>query len=118
MDEIRECTAKLVETIQKSEVYQNYVEAQRMVMADSKLRSTVNEFRRRAYEIQNNEDPDGIYEQTEKLERDFYIVRKNDVMNQYLQAELAMCRTLQMISEKLIEVVDFDIEDFADTIKW
>lgn len=118
MDEIRRCTAQLLDVIRDSDVYRTYIEAQKAVAADPRARETVNEFRRRMYEIQNSEDPDSVYEQTEKLEKDFYIVRRNDVMNRYLQAELAMCRTLQTISEQLVQLVDFDIEDFIDTIKW
>ncbi|MDO5424700.1 MAG: YlbF family regulator [Eubacteriales bacterium] len=118
MDEIKRCKEALVEAIRKSEVYRNYEEARIAVAADPELRKVVNEFRRRTYEIQNSEDPESIYEQMEKLEKDYYVVRKNEVMNQYLQAELAMCRTLQAINEELVQIVDFDIEDFVDTIKW
>ena len=40
------------------------------------------------------------------------------VMNHYLETELAMCRLLQLVNETLIQAADFDIDDFADTIQW
>ncbi|MDY3918814.1 MAG: YlbF family regulator [Candidatus Limivivens sp.] len=117
MDEIKRCTEALVEAIRNSETCHSYMEARDAINADPELRRTVNEFRKRTYEIQNSEDPDNIYEKLEKLEQDFYVVRKNELMNQYLQTELAMCRILQSINQRLVGSVDFDIEDFADTIE-
>ena len=92
MDEVKECTRKLLEAI--------------------------NEFRKRCYEIQNKEKSDQISQHLEQLEKDFYQVRRNEVMNHYLETELAMCRLLQLVNETLIQAADFDIDDFADTIQW
>lgn len=118
MEEIRRCTEELIEAIRKSDVYREYEEARLTLAAHPDLRNTINEFRKRSYEIQNGDSPEDVYEKMEQLERDFYMVRRNDIMNNYLQAELAICRTLQTINQELVGTVDLDILDFADAINW
>ena len=112
MEEIRRCTEDLIEAIRKSDVYREYEEARLALAAHPDLRNTINEFRKRSYEIQNSDSPEDVYEKMEQLERDFYMVRRNDIMNNYLQAELAICRTLQTINQELVGTVDLDILDF------
>ena len=118
MEEIRRCTEELIEAIRKSDVYREYDEARVTLAGHPVLINTIIEFRMSSYEIQNSDSPEDVYEKMEQLERDFYMVRRNDIMNNYLQAELAICRTLQTINQELVGTVDLDILDFADAINW
>lgn len=118
MDEVKECTRKLLEAIRESDVCRSYTEAREKLDESPELRKTINEFRKRCYEIQNKEKSDQISQHLEQLEKDFYQVRRNEVMNHYLETELAMCRLLKLVNETLIQAADFDIDDFADTIQW
>ena len=118
MDEVKECIRKLLEAIRESDVCRSYTEAREKLDESPELRKTINEFRKRCYEIQNKEKSDQISQHLEQLEKDFYQVRRNEVMNQDLETERAMCRLLQLVNETLIQAADFDIDDFADTIQW
>lgn len=118
MDEIKRRTQALLEAISQSRAYADYQKAREELALSPELRRTVNEFRKRSYELQNCGDGSRVYEEVERLERDFYIVRKNSCASRYLQSELELCRMLQTINLELAGAVDFDIEDFEDAITW
>ena len=77
MDEVKECTRKLLEAIRESDVCRSYTEAREKLDESPELRKTINEFRKRCYEIQNKEKSDQISQHLEQLEKDFYQVRRN-----------------------------------------
>ena len=72
MDEVEECTRKLLEAIRESDVCRSYTEAIEKLDESPELRKTINEFRKRCYEIQNKEKSDQISQHLEQLEKDFY----------------------------------------------
>lgn len=51
MDEVKECTRKLLEAIRESDVCRSYTEAREKLDESPELRKTINEFRKRCYEI-------------------------------------------------------------------
>ena len=45
-------------------------------------------------------------------------IRKNQIISDYFQNELALCRIMQRINLSLVGILDLDIGDFQDIIKW
>lgn len=108
MDTIKEKVEELVDTILESTEYQSFQEAERQVRKVPGLADKIREFCWENYEIQNQEteDLDGEVEAFEERYRDF---RKDNVVDEYLERELRMCRMLQEIHARLTDIMDFVI---------
>lgn len=116
MDKIRDCTQKLIRAILESEEYMQYCEIRDKVRENPELRRKINDFRLHVFEVQNSEEPLDMYEEQERLCREYEEFRKNPVVNDYLQAELRICRTLQKITADIAEAIDLDAQDIAERI--
>lgn len=108
MDTIKEKVEELVDTILESTEYQSFQEAERQVRKVPGLADKIREFCWENYEIQNQEteDLDGEMEAFVERYRDF---RKDNVVDEYLERELRMCRMLQEIHARLTDIMDFVI---------
>lgn len=118
MDEIRQCTEALKKAVQESEDYRGFEKARKELEAQPELREKVITFRRKNYEIQNLKEGTDIYTEMERLEEEYHEIRKNPVIRDYLQYELGLCRIMQRINLGLVSILDLDIGDFRDIIKW
>lgn len=107
-DTIREKLNELVEAIQKSSEFDNFQAAERQVRSISGLPDKIREFCWKNYKIQNSEAED-LCEQMEKFEAEYEEFRKNPVVEQYLEHELRMCRMLQEINGKVMDIVELVI---------
>lgn len=116
MDKIKSCTQELIKAILGSEEYLQYCEIRDKVREDPELRRNINDFRLHVFEVQNSQEPLDMYEQQERLCREYEEFRKNPIVNDYLQAELRICRTLQKITTDVAESVDLDAEDVSGRI--
>lgn len=116
MNRIKECTKELIRAIQESEEYLRYCEIRDKVKEDPKLRQEINDFRLHVYEVQNSEEPLDMYEEQERLCRDYEEFRKNPLVDDCLKAELAICRIVQKITEELTEAIDLDEEEIVERI--
>ena len=60
------------------------------------------------YELQSG-DEEGLYERMEAFEQQYEEFRRNTVVEKYLEHELRMCRMLQEINARIMDVVDLVI---------
>ena len=42
--------------------------------------------------------------------------RKNPLVDEFLQAELCVCRIMQKITQDMVEAIDLDIDEVAERI--
>lgn len=117
MERIKQCTEALVEAIQESEAYQNYMEAKKAVEKSPELKKKVNDFRRRSYELQNRKDGVDLYKEMERFEVEYHEIRKDPVIRDFLQYELEICRMMQRINLNLVQAINLEITEFQDIIK-
>lgn len=108
MSRIEECLKNLIEAVQQSNEYKRYHDADNKLSEYPELEEAVHEFCRKNYEIQNSRDVD-IFAQTDELYSEITRMRKNPVVEEYLTAELALCRVVQNVNWKLIEGLDFGV---------
>ena len=118
MDKIRQCTENLKSAVQECEAYQGFQKARKELDAHPELREKVMAFRKRNYEIQNLKEGADVYAEMARLEEEYHEIRKNQIISDYLQNELALCRIMQRINLSLVGILDLDIGDFQDIIKW
>lgn len=110
---VDELAAQLAQAILESDEYKNFLRCRAEINKNPQLYQAVNELRRHNFEIQNSENVQDMYDEVVKLYDRYAYVRTNIVANQFLRAELSVCRMIQDIQRTLLEDIDFNM-DFLD----
>ena len=103
-------TDQLVDAIKRSDEYINYHKCLEEVKKQPEMYEFVNEFRRRNFQAQNNmggrmsyDEYSGIYNMSTNL-------RQNTLINDFLNAEIAVAKMMQRINYKIIDSIKFEID--------
>ena len=99
----------LVLALHESREYIRYQEIRAKVQKQPELEQKIHAFRRKNYEIQNSTDEWNLYERVDELEREGAEFRKDPLVDEYLSAELAICRLYQKMNWKIVLNIDFDL---------
>ena len=110
---IDELAAELAQAILDSEEYKNFLHFRSEINKNPQLYQAVNELRRYNFEIQNSEGVQDMYDEVVKVYERYAYIRTNIVANQFLRAEMRICRMVQDIQRTLMEDIEFDV-DFLD----
>ncbi len=110
MGQIETCTKSLIRAIQESEEYQEFCRIRDEVRKDPALRQRINEFRRHVFEVQNSREPLDMYQEMERIGRDYEDFRKEPGVEEFLASELRVCRIIQQITYEVTGAVDLDTE--------
>lgn len=108
--DIIEATKPLSDWITGTQVYQKYLMEKDKLNHFPELKEKVNEYRRKNYELQNFVSADALFDKMDAFEAEFASYLENPIINDYLEAELALCRMMQKIYTELTKVLDFDID--------
>lgn len=108
MNQIEEKLEALVREVKESAVYQEYQRVRELVHQEPEKEKAVHEFRRRNFELHKRRDVD-LYTEMDRLEKEFAPLRAEPYVNEYLAAELAVCRMVQHINYRLMEEIEFDL---------
>lgn len=111
MDKVSECLDSLVLEMQESKEYQNYLWMEEELSKDPELKRKIDDYRIRNYRLQLAEDID-LFDAVDSLERDFYELRKNEKANAYLEAELAVCKMIQKVQQRIADEIHVFVPDF------
>lgn len=103
MDEV---VHSYVEEIKASDEYLDYIYERERVKQYPELKAQIDAYRRRNFEIQTS--PDTAYDVIERFENEYAQFRENPLVADFLAAELAFCRLMQMLSFKVTEELDFE----------
>lgn len=106
MSEVDEAVDGLLNAILNSNVYQEYKSCLDRVKQFPELKKKIDEFRMRNYELQQS--PDYAFDKMEQFQREYQSFREDPLVSDFLAAELAFCRMVQGIEEKLVENIDFE----------
>ena len=106
MSQINEALEGLIRAIWEGEEYKHYQEIRAKVHEQPELEQRIHAFRKKNYEVQNHGNERILYDQVDGLEREF---RKDPLVNEYLNAELGICRLFQRINWELVQSMDFDL---------
>lgn len=108
---------QLSAALRGSEAYKAFREVSRKVSEEPQLRQRLDEFRKKNYLLQNGSNAYDLFDDVQNLEREYEDMRKNPVIQEYLAAELQICRIIQRCSDEILTSVDMEIENFADIIE-
>lgn len=109
MTQVEECLEALKEAIVNSEEYQAFLKSsERLSKYPEKMRQT-NEFRKRNYILQNTENDGRLFEEIDSFAKEFEEFRKDPMVDEFLVAELHVCRMVQRIFYELADVADMQL---------
>ena len=100
---------ELVREINESNIYQKHLLALSTLEENVEVKNQVNSLRARNFQFQNESPAETMFEETNILAEEFYELRKNPMVDEYLDAELALCRMLKRVNIKLSEAIEINI---------
>ena len=101
MKQVEMYTKQLVRAIQESQEYQEFCRVRDELRQQPELRARMNEMRRMNFELQSTAPSEELYRADE-----------------FLKAELAVCRMLQQISNEITAAVDLDTKEIAEQLSF
>ena len=111
MNEIKDCIDALLAAVQNSEEYQEFIKYKEILEQDPELLSRVNAFLANNFKLQNEANRDELFRGTEQLNRESRELRRDPLVNAFLDAEFALCKLMQKICRTLTEGIDLDIPE-------
>ena len=111
MSEIKECIDELLVAVRGSEEYQDFVKYRDLLKENPELMNRVNTFRGNNFRLQNEANRDELFRAMEQLNRESRELRRDPLVNAFLDAELALCKLMQKIGKTLTEWIDLDIPE-------
>lgn len=108
---------QLSAALRGSEAYKAFREVSRKVSEEPQLRQRLDEFRKKNYLLQNGSNAYDLFVMCRIWSGNTKIWRKNPVIQEYLAAELQICRIIQRCADEILTSVDMEIENFADIIE-
>jgi len=107
-DEILEKAAELRDLILSSEEYTKFQFYRESLAKEEELYRKVNEFREKNFELQIMGDSANA-SLVDHLVQQYINVLEKRVVNEYMQAELVLCRKLQQMYQIITEKIDIDL---------
>ena len=106
MREIDSAVENMIDAILNSEEYKEYHKQLALVKQYPELKEQIDEFRTRNYLLQSSDD--NAFDKLEQFEREYSAFRENSLVSDFLAAELAVCRMIQGINNRVTEALHFE----------
>lgn len=106
--DVMEAVRRLAEVIRETDIYQEYLRCREILKKQPELYAQVNEYRRKNFDIQNKSEESELFDRMEAFEREYREFRENPLVDDFLRAELALCRMLQEMNVLLTVEIDFE----------
>lgn len=101
MEKIQKCLDDLIVSIKEGNSYQTYMKCEEKLKGQPELRGKIDEFRVAVYRFNNEDTGDDIFEKIDAFEEKYQDIKKNPLVNEYLEAELDVCRLLQKVTDTI-----------------
>lgn len=106
MSNVSDAAEQLIIAVKESAVYKEYKRRLAEVNQYPDLKRKIDEYRRRNFELQNSADC--AFEKLEQFEKEYEGFVENVLVSDFLTAELAFCRMMQEINNRITEEIQFD----------
>ena len=107
-DKILEKAVELRDEVLRSEEYTKFQTCRECLMKDQELYQKVNDFRKKNFELQITGDSANA-KLVDHLTQQYTSLLELPVVNEYMQAELLLCRKLQQMYRTITEKIDLDL---------
>ena len=99
---------RVIEEIKSESVYRQYTTSLEKLNANPEIKRQVDELRRLNYQAQVKNDDTDSYDTIDDIDDKISCIPE---VNQFLEAEAALCRLLQDISVRVHEAIHLDVPD-------
>ena len=106
---------ELLRSLSSCSEYRAFEQAKYRLDEDPRKRKRTDEFRKKNFLLQNSEECLS-QEAQEQMFLERSELRKDPVIDEYLKAELSVCRLLRQISLRLMDSVDLDLDSMEDIL--
>ncbi len=106
---IEAALSQLVAAMRTSDEYMRFRHARAKVAEFSGLQQRIDEFRASWYALQSS-GADDLFEQIDRVEEQHADLRENSYVQEFLAAELALCRMFQRVNWTIMQNLDFDTD--------
>ncbi|WP_342757210.1 YlbF family regulator [Kineothrix sedimenti] len=104
---IQDAVMEFVGSVRKSAEYCEYVMQLNKIKMQPELYLKVNEFRRKNFMFQNEEEAEDLLERMEELDKEYESLREIPLVFDFLAAETSFCRMMQEATELIVKELDF-----------
>lgn len=111
MEEITKNIEELLTAIKRSEIYVEYKKQEAVLDQNPELKERVNQFRANNFQMQSEAGRDNLFHVVEKLSHESAELRKVPEVNAYLDAELALCKLMQIVCRDLTDGIDMHVPE-------
>lgn len=101
-------TKEFIDKIKDNEIFLTYKKTRKELEANPELLAQVDDYRRKRFEMQSITRGEELYDRVDAFEREFASWKEQPLVDNYLEAELALCRLMQQISLTMIKELEFD----------
>lgn len=108
MDRIDHSLEHLIDEIKNSNEYIMYQELKAKIKEEPEKEQAIHRFREQNYLLQKSKDVD-LFDEIDQIWREYESLRMQPLVEEFLAAELALCRTIQKINLKMVSSLDFDM---------
>ncbi|MBR5420793.1 MAG: YlbF family regulator [Lachnospiraceae bacterium] len=108
MTEIDNELFTLIEAVKHSNTFKEYDRCRIALKSDPELKARVDKYREENYLLQTSEDDGTLQDRIEAFARDNMELSEMPRVRAFLDAELALCRMLQEITDRVVRAIDFE----------
>ena len=110
MLELHEELDEFIAKLKKTQVYREYEEQLNRISEQPELKQRVDDYRCRNYEIQTRAYSENIFDEVERFQKESEHLRDIPLVDDFLSAELALCRMIQKVTTTIVEAVSEDFD--------
>lgn len=107
MDQVKESLEQLIQAVKDSPECREFRRVRELIHQEPEKAKAVNEFRKKNYELRTFGENE-LFAEMDRLDKEYASLRAQPYVNEFLSAELAVCRMVQRINYRLMEEIDFD----------
>lgn len=108
MSEVDKQVNELIEAIRVSKTFLEYEKQKNNLKQEPELKNQVDEYRAKNFELQTMEDDGHLAERIEAFANQYAYLSEQPKVRAFLDAELALCRLLQSITDNVVDSIDFE----------
>lgn len=109
-DKIEELKKELTNSILDSEEYKEFKRLDEEIDRNPDLRRAVDEFRKRVFEVVNNDDIEDAYTAMVNLNIEYSDMRRQDLVNRYLTAEICFSSLVKDVIKSIVDPIDMELD--------
>lgn len=101
---------EMISALKSTEEYINYLNYKSLLSNKVALWDKVNTFRKKAFEIQVNQNYGQFeaYERLLRLKSDYVVELQDPIVNAFLDADYQLCRSMQKLFKQIADELDYD----------